>query len=164
MGNNFSQEELSGEEFTSPQKQIMSANSACEDSIPTINKILSETREVTDWHSLGIHLEITPENLSQIERNHSGDTERCKTEVVKLWLRNTQERTWDRLAQAVDEMGEHTNLVQTLRKKHQGNPNVKTVYNSCVARNTQGESSGNVFIWHTTLYKIFQIFLRGQCS
>ena len=90
------------------------------DSIPTIDKILSETREVTKWHSLGIQLEITPEDLNQIESNHSGDTERCKAEVVDFWLRNTQERTWDRLAQAVDKMGGHANLVQTLRKNHQG--------------------------------------------
>ena len=75
---------------------------------------------MTNWYSLGVQLEITPEDLNQIESNHSGDTERCKTEVVNFWLRNTQECTWDRLTQAVDEMGGHTNLLQTLRKNHQG--------------------------------------------
>ena len=75
---------------------------------------------MTEWYSLGIQLDIKTEDLNQIGRDHSGDAERCKTEVVSFWLRNTQERTWDRLAQAVDEMGKHANLAQTLRENHQG--------------------------------------------
>ena len=70
---------------------------------------------MTGWYSLGIQLEIETSYLDQIEKNHSGDTERCKIEVIKYWLRNDQEPTRRKLAKAVEDMGGHAEVVQTLR-------------------------------------------------
>ena len=85
-----------------------------------LKQVLKDIKEVTGWYSLGIQLEIGTSYLDHIEKNHSGDTERCKIEVIKLWLRNDQEPTMKKLAQAVEDMGGHANVVQTLRANHEG--------------------------------------------
>ena len=83
-------------------------------------KILRDTKEVTDWYALGIYLGVECSILKRIEKNCSGDIERCKTEVVNFWLRNDSKPTWSKLAGAVEDMGEHANVVQTLRANHKG--------------------------------------------
>lgn len=75
---------------------------------------------MTDWHSLGVQLEIKYEDLAKIEKDYGNNTKRCKTEVVQFWCRNSLDRTWDRLADAVSLMGDHENLAKTLRKNCQG--------------------------------------------
>ena len=82
--------------------------------------MLRDTKEVTDWYSLGIQLEIATSDLDHIEKNYRGDTKRCKTEAFKHWLHNDQEPTKSKLAQAVEDMGGHAKVVQTLRADHEG--------------------------------------------
>ena len=86
----------------------------------SLKKILRDTKEVTDWHTLGIYLGVKSSILKRIEKNYSGDTERCKTEVIHFWLQNDSEPTWNRLARAVEDMGGYANVVQTLRANHKG--------------------------------------------
>ena len=81
---------------------------------------MRDTKEVTRWYFLGIQLEIATSYLDHIEKNYGSDTERCKIEVFKYWLRNDQEPTKSKLAQAVEDMGGHAKVVQTLRADHEG--------------------------------------------
>ena len=74
---------------------------------------------MTDWYSLGIHLDIQTSVLKQIEGDYK-DHVRCKTEVIELWLDNDPEATWNKLAQAVEDMGGHAGVVETLRANHEG--------------------------------------------
>ena len=82
--------------------------------------MLGDIKEVTGWYSLGIQLEIETSYLDQIEKNYGGDTERCKIEVIKFWVRNGQKPTMRKLAKAVEDMGGHTKVVETLRANHEG--------------------------------------------
>ena len=75
---------------------------------------------MTDWYCLGIYLGIPTSHLNQIEKNCGGDAERCKIEVIDFWLHNDPEPTWSKLAQAVEDMGGHANVVQTLRTSYEG--------------------------------------------
>ena len=74
---------------------------------------------MTSWFSLGIHLGIEHPVLTRIEENYRSDNERFKIEVIQFWLRNDQEPSWSTLAEAVEDMGGHAKVVQTL-KNHQG--------------------------------------------
>ena len=74
---------------------------------------------MTDWHTLGIQLGVEYYILKRIEKN-CGDIEQCKAEVIDFWLRNDSEPTWNGLARAVEDMGGHANVVQTLRANHKG--------------------------------------------
>ena len=51
---------------------------------------------------------------------HYKDPVRCKTEVIELWLDNEPEPTWNKLAQAVEDMGGHARVVETLRANYEG--------------------------------------------
>ena len=75
---------------------------------------------MTNWYSLGIQLGIESPVLKRIEKDCSGDTERCKTETIDIWLHNDSEPTWNRLASAVEDMGGHARVAQTLRANHKG--------------------------------------------
>ena len=73
-----------------------------------------------EWYSLGIQLDISISYLDQIEKNYGGDTERCRIEVINFWLRNVQKFTWNKLARAVEGVGGHAKVVQTLKANHEG--------------------------------------------
>lgn len=75
---------------------------------------------MTGWYSLGVQLEIETSHLNHIEEKHGNDTERCRIEVINYWLRNDREPTLKNLAKAVEDMGGHTKVVQTLRANHEG--------------------------------------------
>lgn len=75
---------------------------------------------MTGWYSLEIQLDISTFYLDQIEKNYGCDAERCRIEVVKFWLRNVQKFTWIKLARAVEGVGGHAKVVQTLKANHEG--------------------------------------------
>jgi len=85
-----------------------------------LGQILRDTKEVTRWYALGIQLGIKTSDLKEIEKNCSSDSERCRIEVIDYWLNNDPEPTQSKLAQAVEDMGGHANVVQTLRASYEG--------------------------------------------
>ena len=93
---------------------------ALRDTKASLKQILRDTKEVTDWYSLGIQLEIPTSHLRHIEDNYGINAEQCRIEVIDYWLHNDPEPTRNKLAQAVEDMGGHTNVVQTLRASYEG--------------------------------------------
>ena len=85
-----------------------------------LKQILIDIKEVTDWYFLGIKLEVPTSHLQHTEKNYGSNAERCKIEVIKFWLHNVQNFTWNKLAQAIEGMGRHANVVQTLKANHEG--------------------------------------------
>ena len=55
--------------------------------------------------------------LDKIEDEHR-KIERRKAEVIKYWLQNSTHCSWVALADAMEKMGRHGNLVRELRAKH----------------------------------------------
>ena len=90
---------------------VMTANSV----VPTLDEMLSALQEITDPNTLGIYLGIESHQLDKFEKNHPNDIERQKSEVLKHWEKNCDDRSWDLLATAVEKMGKHGNLVKKLR-------------------------------------------------
>lgn len=74
-------------------------------------------KDVTEWHQLGVQLELGLDTLTTIESNHPHDAKRCKIEVLGWWLRNAPETSWAKLVQALEAMGGHASLTEELRKK-----------------------------------------------
>ena len=63
-------------------------------------------REVTNWHSVGVALEIKPYKLEEIHLNQMNDVQQCKFSLIDHWLRTDLEASWRKLASALDEAGE----------------------------------------------------------
>ena len=89
---------------------------------------MSELTEVTEWHQLGVQLEVPPGTLQTIESNHPNDAQRRKTEVLIWWFQNSLEISWEKLAQAVEAVGGHAAIAKRLKK----NPTPKGLYRSSV--------------------------------
>ena len=85
-----------------------------------LKQILRDTKDVTDWFSLAIQLEIPTSHLQHIEKNYGSNAGRCKIEVIDFWLRNVKKFAWSKLARAVKGMGGHAKVVETLEANHEG--------------------------------------------
>ena len=72
---------------------------------------------MTEWYPLGIQLKVPPAKLKEIETNYRGDIERCKLEAIGFWLDNTGDPSWGGLAKALQKIGGHARLVQSLLQK-----------------------------------------------
>ena len=85
----------------------------------SLKEIENELKEVTaaNWYPLGIQLGLRPAKLREIESNNARDAQRCKLDVLDWWLENAPVISWEELASAVEGMGEHSNVVQKLRRK-----------------------------------------------
>ena len=84
-------------------------------SISDLADVLAALKEVTKSYQLGIQLKIDSSELDSIEKNHPRDVDQQKTEVIKYWLCNSPDASWTTLANAVERMGRHANIVQRLR-------------------------------------------------
>ena len=64
--------------------------------------------EVLDWHTLGIKLGIPYHSLGEIQINYSAyGIGRQRQEMITKWLNYDTEASWDKLANALEEMGKH---------------------------------------------------------
>ena len=77
--------------------------------------LLSELREVTDWFTLGLWLEVPTPLLTAI-RNDYTDTDQCRVEMLIAWSKQ-EIPTWPRVVCALGEMG-MTKLAIALAEKY----------------------------------------------
>ena len=84
----------------------------------TLKQVENELKEVTDWFSLGLQLEITIAKLDLIEKKHPKEPERCKLDVLDFWFANAQDRSWQALLKALEAMEKHGRLVRRLNSEY----------------------------------------------
>ena len=85
---------------------------------PQLSDLISDLKEITEPHELGIHLGIETYELETFEKNYPRDINRQKMEVLKIWKRNSSDCSWGVLANAVEKMRKYGNLVKKLRDRH----------------------------------------------
>ena len=74
----------------------------------TLKELSNALDSVVNWHSLGVKLGLEDHELSSIDRDFRGDgIECCKHEVLSRWLRSAKLPTWEAIAAALQQMGEH---------------------------------------------------------
>lgn len=84
---------------------------------PTLQELSNELNLVDDWHSLGVNLGLRGYELHKIEQNYPRNNNRCKNELLDLWLRKTTKPTWEAIAKALCLMDEHV-VADGIRKKY----------------------------------------------
>ena len=80
------------------------------------------SRELTDisgseWFNLGVQLGVKDATLRDIETNHKGDVQRCKTEMLRVWLQSGPTNPWKRLATILENMGRKV-LAQSILEQY----------------------------------------------
>jgi len=113
-------------------------------------RVNSEVTAITDWHSLGIALKLSPSTLEEIGANYK-DPARCMTEVLVTWLRQHQTpHSWKILVSAL--MSPSVNRTDVAQKiaAVQCKP---FVYVSCSM-----ETQGNIVALFSSLHPCFHCF------
>ena len=98
---------------------------------PTPKELSNELDSVVNWHLLGIKLGLEDHELRTIERNHRGDNERCKYEVLICWLLNATLPTWKAVADALQLMGENT-VAWKIQAKYCSSSTATGMYLLCI--------------------------------
>jgi len=71
----------------------------------TTKNVVNSIRDVTNWFGLGIQLEIKYSELETI-RNDRRDTDPCKEKMVILWRERYLTASWQKLCNALENIGE----------------------------------------------------------
>ena len=69
--------------------------------------LVDAVTSVSDWHNLGLHLDIAMRKLKEIDRIYRVDGEdRIKAEMFDVWLKSCPDASWRKLVTALNEIGE----------------------------------------------------------
>ena len=76
---------------------------------PDLDLLVLKTSTCPDWFTLGMKLNVDFLKLRGIDRHLCGDE--AREAMLKLWLQTctTEERTWQRLFDALEDLGIHHN-------------------------------------------------------
>ena len=77
--------------------------------------ILPRLSAINNIVSLGVFLGIPLHKLHKIEMEYK-DLVRQKIEMINIWLSNHHDRSWGKLAEAVERLGDHEQLVSELKE------------------------------------------------
>lgn len=70
-----------------------------------MKNLLNVLVELVRWEDLGAHLGLKHYKLTEIDRNKRGDVGQCKLALVDMWLRTDVNASWEKLVQALRDMG-----------------------------------------------------------
>jgi len=82
-----------------------------------LKNLLTELTGVSHWQLLASYLEVPKKKRSKIGVRYDRDPDRCKERMLDWWLKSTHQPSWERLAQALEKMGHHKDLVQRIWNK-----------------------------------------------
>ena len=75
---------------------------------PPLRLLVEAVTDVTDWHTLGLKLNLTKSKLDGINVTyHVHGVERLKTEKFDAWLKSSPSASWSDLISALESMNEH---------------------------------------------------------
>ena len=67
--------------------------------------VFNAIKGVIKWYQLGVQLNVNTYRLDVIRANHPNDVEGAKLEFVSEWLNNDPDKSWDKLASALRQIG-----------------------------------------------------------
>ena len=91
-----------------PHKEL---NKSTEKPCPllTVKEVLAATINVSDWHQLGLQLNLTMCQLKEIDVTyHKEGFKRIKAEMFDTWLKSSSSASWVDLIKALKTIGEDT--------------------------------------------------------
>ena len=88
--------------------------------LPEYSEIVNALAPLADkFFELGIQLKIEYKQLKAIKNDNNGNQSLCLHDTINLWQQNNTsgECSWSTLAEAVEKVGGHNNLVSELKKR-----------------------------------------------
>ena len=91
---------------TNPHKEL---NKSTEKPFPllTVKELMAAVSNVSDWHALGIQLDLKMSQLRDIDVTyHKEGLKRIKAEMFSAWLKSSSSASWNDLIKALKAIGE----------------------------------------------------------
>ena len=86
----------------------------------SVKLLVKAVSNVTDWHSLGLQLDLTMSQLRNIESTyHKDGIERVKAEMFHVWLKSYPNASWTDLITALKAMDEN-GVANEIEEAHYG--------------------------------------------
>ena len=104
-----------------PHKEL---NESTEKPCPllTVKELVAATVNVSDWHSLGLQLNLTMCQLREIDVTYNKEGfKRIKAEMFDTWLKSSSSASWADLIEALTTIGEERNTSWTSSMTVRGN-------------------------------------------
>ena len=95
--------------FSNPEPNESNLELSLKNIVPLLREIRPDR-----IFSLGLQLDIQLAKLRIIEKQHKDDLEKQKMEIIALWLENSGDQSWRRLAEAVRHLGDQDQLASKL--------------------------------------------------
>ncbi len=71
------------------------------------------------WENIGLQLEVDYQTLNVIQHEHSHNVDACFKDMLTKWLTGNGERTWSKLAHALENKTvAFTNLSDNIKEKY----------------------------------------------
>ena len=73
---------------------------------PTLRELLGAVSKVSaDWYTLGIQLDLAPDDLDVIQANNPRNVEHCLKDMLQKWQSKYPQRGWDDMVRSLRMMG-----------------------------------------------------------
>ena len=82
---------------------IIKLLSPAADAVLSVKNLFNATKEITNWYTLGLQLDIPTHKLQSIQHDHR-TLENSKHEMLHFWVHSDPEASWGKLATAVEKM------------------------------------------------------------
>ena len=85
------------------------------DAVLTVKNLFNSTKEVTDWFTMGLQLDIEHSTLQRIAADKDSLDSR-KQEMLHIWTQSDPDISWEKLSGALQNMG-HRRLSIEIKKR-----------------------------------------------
>ena len=99
---------------------------------PTLQLVVKHLQGLTQWFSLGIHLDVPYPQVKAYCRQYGDDDQRGLTEVINTWIKNG-EASWPSLAVALKGIGEIDRAKQIATEYGMARSCAHAIYNACIS-------------------------------
>ena len=89
----------------------------------THKNVLNALKDVVEWKSLGVQLDVSAPKIKEIDVNNRGQVAECRYDLVQFWLESDLSCSWKKLIDALKSIGKSV-LAEEIRTtyctKYQG--------------------------------------------
>ena len=97
--------------------------SLCADPTFTRKNVLNALKDVVEWKSLGVQLDISAPKIKEIDINNRGQVTECRCDLVQFWLESDVSYSWKKLIDALKSIGKSVlaeEIIRTYCPMYQG--------------------------------------------
>ena len=81
----------------------------------TLKNVLNALKDVVEWKSLGVQLNVSGPKIDEIDINNRGQVAHCRRALVQYWLDSDVSRSWKKLIDALKSIHKSVSAEEIIR-------------------------------------------------